>query len=317
MKLSLSALIILLVTIPALQAAAGPRDRPSAPSRDEWKLTTSDGVQLYVTEFGVGDTVVVLHGGWGAEHSYLIDGLLPLAGRHHFILYDQRGSLRSPCADSLVTVARHVEDLEELRAAIGCRRLRIVAHSMGGFLAMKYMETHPDRVGGLVLVGSVPARGEIAALTTDLQTPTLARWERPSTMRALAAAGLTLAQNPGWDARRRWLWHRITFAAINLHDASSWRSLQGSLFYSGASGAAAGASMQQTWDFTPMLAAATIPIDLILGDDDYIPMALHRAWLPLVPSARLTTIRAAGHAPWVEHPDEFAGALARALARKG
>ena len=42
-------------------------------------------------EFGTaeaaGDTVVV-HGGFGAEHSYLIEPLLPLSDRYHFVLYD-------------------------------------------------------------------------------------------------------------------------------------------------------------------------------------------------------------------------------------
>ena len=46
-------------------------------------------------EFGTGkDTVLVLHGGFGAEHSYMLTALRPLEKQYHFVLYDQRGSLR-------------------------------------------------------------------------------------------------------------------------------------------------------------------------------------------------------------------------------
>src|SRR5258706_10881743 len=71
---------------------------------DEWRLKTDDGTSLFVRELGSGDTVTILHGGWGAEHSYLIEAFAPFADKYHFIFYDQRGSLRSKCPDSLVSV---------------------------------------------------------------------------------------------------------------------------------------------------------------------------------------------------------------------
>lgn len=44
----------------------------------EWYMNTSDGhCSLYVREYGRGSPVVVLHGGWGAEHSYLLDAIEP------------------------------------------------------------------------------------------------------------------------------------------------------------------------------------------------------------------------------------------------
>lgn len=44
-------------------------DSAQIASAREWYLAAGEGCRLYVREFGVGDTVVVLHGGWGAEHS--------------------------------------------------------------------------------------------------------------------------------------------------------------------------------------------------------------------------------------------------------
>jgi len=65
------------------------------PGDNEWYLRSFDNVRLYMYEFGTGkDTVLVLHGGFGAEHSYMLTALRPLEKQYHFVLYDQRGSLR-------------------------------------------------------------------------------------------------------------------------------------------------------------------------------------------------------------------------------
>ena len=97
---------------------------------ERWHFSSDGTVWNYALEFGSahapGDTVVVLHGGFGAEHSYLIAPLLPLADRYRFVLYDQRGSLRSAVpagADSLISLDAMVEDLEALRRQLGLERL--------------------------------------------------------------------------------------------------------------------------------------------------------------------------------------------------
>ncbi|OZC03151.1 hypothetical protein BSZ36_09300 [Rubricoccus marinus] len=54
---------------------------------EQWYPWTDDGCfSHYVVGVGtagaVGDTVVVLHGGWEADHSYLFGAVLPLASHH-------------------------------------------------------------------------------------------------------------------------------------------------------------------------------------------------------------------------------------------
>lgn len=122
---------------------------------EEWYYRADDDCTVYVKEIGSGTPVIVLHGGWGAEHSYLLDAFHGLDSQYRLIFYDQRGSLRSPCPDSLISVQRHVSDLEGLRAELGLERALIVGHSMGTFLAMSYLQEHPDRVDGLVLLGAL------------------------------------------------------------------------------------------------------------------------------------------------------------------
>src|SRR5205085_12696322 len=74
------------------------------------------------------------------------------AGRYRFVLYDQRGSLRSPAPDSSITLAAMVADLDQLRHDLGLQRVTLLGHSMGNTLAYAYLAAHPDRVRGLVLM---------------------------------------------------------------------------------------------------------------------------------------------------------------------
>lgn len=291
------------------------------PDSYEWLSRLDDGCSLYVRELGTGPRVVVIHGGWGAEHSYMVDGFLPLANRYRFVFYDQRGSLRSRCDTSTISVDRHVRDLEELRKSLGEERLLLVAHSMGGYLAMAYAERYPDRVAGLVLVGSAPARGTVKELTEDITGAAVQRWDRPEVGEELKRVGIseelsnvlnptiqTKSELTATAAQRR-LWHHITFAAINLHDVRKWKELQGVHFYSADAGAAAARSMPETWDFTGVLNRLGIPILVLHGDDDYIPAEYDRRWVGDVPQARLEVIPDAGHVVWIDSPDRCVDAV--------
>ena len=65
-----------------------------------------------------GTPVVVLHGGPGAHHGYLLPEFDALADRRELIYYDQRGGGRSPVPrDVPVGWSEQVADLEALRSA--------------------------------------------------------------------------------------------------------------------------------------------------------------------------------------------------------
>ena len=69
----------------------------------EWYLQRPD-VDIFVKEVGNGkDNVIVVHGGFGANHDYMLDAIKGLEDRFHFVLYDQRGSLLSPTGKENLT----------------------------------------------------------------------------------------------------------------------------------------------------------------------------------------------------------------------
>ena len=110
--------------------------------------------------------------------------MLPLAERlaehRPVVVYDQLGCGRSDQPDdpSLWTVERAVEELDQVRAALGLDRCHLLGQSWGGWLAIEYMTGRPAGIERLVLAStsaSIPeftagARGLIEALPEPHRT---------------------------------------------------------------------------------------------------------------------------------------------------
>ena len=122
------------------------------------QLVPVRGVELFVRRVGTGAPAVVLHGGPGAHHDYLLPGFDALADGRELVYYDQRGGGRSPVPrDVPVGWTEQVADLEALRQHWAMDRLTLVGYSWGGLLALLYALAHPARVERLALVSPAPA----------------------------------------------------------------------------------------------------------------------------------------------------------------
>ncbi len=110
-------------------------------------------MQLFTRRVGSGPLVVVLHGGPGASHDYLLPQYDLLATRRSLLYYDQRGGGQSPVPrDTPVGWREHVADLDALREQLELDRLTLCGYSWGGLLAVLYFLEHPERVARLALV---------------------------------------------------------------------------------------------------------------------------------------------------------------------
>src|SRR2546427_2466230 len=104
-----------------------------------------DGVRLFTRRAGDGPPVVVLHGGPGAHHDYLLPQYDLLARGRTLLYYDQRGGGQSPVSrETPVGWREHVADLEALRRQWGgaLERLTLLGYSWGGLLALLYLLEH-------------------------------------------------------------------------------------------------------------------------------------------------------------------------------
>jgi proline iminopeptidase len=114
--------------------------------------------------------VLLLHGGPSATHEYFesFDSFFPQEGIEYYY-YDQLGSYYSdqPTDSSLWTVERFVEEVEEVRKALGLDQSNfyLLGNSWGGILAMEYALKYQTNLKGLIIcnmMASCPDYGKYA-----------------------------------------------------------------------------------------------------------------------------------------------------------
>ncbi len=275
---------------------------PVASPETSTKVREVNGLRLFERRIGTGPEVVVLHGGPGAHHDYLLPGFDRLARRRCLIYYDQRGGGRSAVSREVpVGWREQVADLEALRQQWGLARLTIAGYSWGGLLALLYAIEHPDRIERLALVSPAPvwraARAEFERRFAERSASPVI-----TTMREqLRASGLATRDPEAY--RRRAFELSVTGY---FHDPDRSRDLTPFRI--------TGRTQQAVWeslgeyDLRPSLASLRFPALVVHGTDDPIPLESVRELADLL-GAAFIPIPDCGHVPYVEAPEAFVAAL--------
>lgn len=261
------------------------------------------GVSLFERRSGSGPETIVLHGGPGAHHDYLLPGFDRLAHGRTLVYYDQRGGGRSTVArDVPVGWREQVNDLEALRDVWGLEQLSLLGYSWGALLAMLYAVAHPDRVSSLALVSPAPAAkderiGYEIALAARGSTPAL-QAERA----ALQTSGLRTSDLPAYNQRL----FELAVAGY-FHDPTRARELT-PFRVTGRTQQEVWNSLGEHFDLRPALRQLDVRALVVHGDDDPIPLATAAATAEAL-RAPLVVLPHCGHVPYVEAPEEFVAAL--------
>jgi proline iminopeptidase len=282
------------------------RDPDAVSAREE--VLVVGGVRLFTRTVGSGPDVIVLHGGPGAHHDYLLPQFDLLARGRRLRYYDQRGGGRSPVPRDVPAGWReHVADLDGLIAHWNLAPATLLGYSWGGLLALLYAVQHPERVGRLALVSPAAAswRGR-EAFERRFADRARDPWIRKERQR-LAASGLA-ARDP--EAYRR----RLFELAVAPYFADPRRARDLTPFRVTAR------TQQEVWeslgayDLTPDLERLSVPALLVHGRHDPIPLESAQETARAL-RADLVVLEASGHVPYVEEPETWRAVLDAFLPR--
>ena len=121
--------------------------------------------RVVYSEGGQGEPIVLLHG-FGASADSWNRFAKPLTKRYHVIAPDQPGwgaSTRIESASYGYTA--QVERLRQFLSALGLKRVHMVGHSMGGFIASAYAARYPDEV---ITLGLIAPHGMVEPEPSEL-----------------------------------------------------------------------------------------------------------------------------------------------------
>jgi proline iminopeptidase len=270
------------------------------------------GATLWTARQGSGPALVLCHGGPG-----LWDYLAPVAAMVEDLVtvyrYDQRACGRSsggPPHDVTTTIA----DLEALRAHWGLTEWIVAGHSWGASLALLYCLAYPARARGLIYLSGT---GIDPAWHAEYKANQAARLgpqgqARMAALRArqvhAAGADYTALEREmcalAWatdfgDWTHAYERARQLFVADLLPNHEVNRQL----------GADAGRWVEHE-AMAARLADMDTPTLIVHGEADLRPIWAARRLAGSIPHARLRTLPAVGHLPWLEQPDQF-GAILR------
>lgn len=136
----------------------------------------SNGLDLYYEIEGKGsEYIVVVHGCPGIPHDYLHPMLSSLSNYMRVVYFDRRfDGLPKGLPRSSMSIGSMTDDIEALRQTLGLGRLTLLAHGIGGPIAINYALRYPDNIKRLIFTGTsaqVESPAEIEKRLSEALSP--------------------------------------------------------------------------------------------------------------------------------------------------
>jgi pimeloyl-ACP methyl ester carboxylesterase len=275
-------------------------------------------LNVHFLDAGEGDPLLFLHGG-----NSVAAGWIPLLAKldgYHLLAPDRPGcGLTTKFNYSNVSLRDHATAfVGSVMDALGLNEAVIVGNSMGGYFALAFALSHPDRVSKLILLG------EPAGSAPDIRVA-----NRLVGTRIINSALFLSVLKPGPETMRNSLRNMLlahpervsdelfdclTAGAVIPGAAESWITMNESLFRPSGVGLFSGASTL-SYALRPELTTLRTPTLFLWGDrDTFGPPTLGKEMAALMPEARCEVIPDAGHLPWVDDAELCAQHMRAVLA---
>jgi 3-oxoadipate enol-lactonase len=240
-------------------------------------------VSTYYEESGSGPPLVLVHGLGGSTE--LWSKVVPaLAEEFRVVAYDLRGSGRTPATGGATTLAELVDDLGRLVAELDLGRSLVMAHSIGGLVALAHAAAHPEQVAAVVGVGAPSGLPEAGRDGMRTRAETVEASGMEAVAETVATNGLAPSfreQHPGEVQR--------FVSLLEQNDPASYSAL---------------CHVVAEVDIVDSLERIAAPVLLVAGAlDAVVPPDANEANGARIPNARAVTVDDSAHLlPW-EKPD--------------
>lgn len=250
---------------------------------------------MHVEIAGRGPPLVMLHG-WGLNLR-VFDTLVPaLTDQHRVLRVDLPGHGKSPWKQRAAGLAAHAMLVRDVLRTHTTEPCAVLGWSLGGQIALELAAVAPDRVERLALIATTPRFTASIDWPHGMSTSVLNGFAHrlESDWRATVSEFLELQVRGSADGERVL---RELRATLLTHGETQPAAL------------AAGLAALATSDVRARLEAIAQPALVIAGQYDRITPPQGSRALADALDARYLEVRRAGHAPFLSHPREVAGAV--------
>ena len=295
---------------------------PSVMPIDE-ALVDNGGVILYVKTVGRGPPLVVVHGGPGASHDYLLPSLYRLATSYRLVFIDERGSGRSPRLEDpkQYTVEKMADDVEAVRAALQLGKIALLGHSYGGVVVQAYAFKYQANLSHLILASTFSSTRELNEALGRMKQAMPA--DRRARLEALEKAGL-FGKGEIWEHGRytdeyaKLAWGVGYFPAlygarpepnydpVDGNTKNSWE-LYREMWGSHGEFVVDGNLKEVEW--VDRLPEIKVPTLILVGDHDESDPAMSREMNAKIAGSKLVVLPDSGHMTFVDQPELFTRAI--------
>jgi pimeloyl-ACP methyl ester carboxylesterase len=270
------------------------------------KIKTADGVNLYYEESGAGTPVVFVHE-FAGDYRTWEPQMRRFARSHRCVTYSQRGYPPSDVPDDPARYGQDIArgDVIALMDALGIDRAHIVGHSMGAYTALHVGLRHPQRCISVTAAGcgwgSLPDPAARQA------------------MRAQAADNAKLFSDNSMAKAAAIYADTATRQPQKYKDPRGYAEFVRMLGEHSAQGHALTMTMLQAkrptlWDLEAELKTFSVPLLVIVGDEDETCLDGSVFLKRTAPTAALLVIQRSGHTITSEEPAAVNDALAELFA---
>ena len=248
--------------------------------------TEINGIQIAFEVLGrTGYSLVLIHG-FGLNRSIWKPMASVFFGEQYTILLDLRGHGESDAPEGLYNMCLFAEDIVGLLDHLGIEKAILCGHSLGGYVALAFAMTYPDRLAGL---GMITSRSG-----ADSEEARMGRYELAEKVRENGSVELAKTLVP-----------RLTTDETIRKQSSA---IIEKTHPTGIIGAAMG--MAERPDRSHLLKEIKVPALVVAGEEDLLidtDQAVQMA--ELLPNGELLIIPNAGHMPMLETPEALAEGL--------